>query len=111
GYIITAFPVGVVLIVASRWVWRQWLRAQRRKGRYLVRVLLVSAPASVAHLQEEFGRRKNLGFEIVGACVPSDRIGADLPVPALGRFDGVQWVAQRERVHVVALAASEDLPP
>jgi exopolysaccharide biosynthesis polyprenyl glycosylphosphotransferase len=111
GYIITAFPVGVVLLVGSRWVWRQWLRSQRRKGRYLVRVLLVGAPASVAHLQSEFSRRKYLGFEIVGACLPTDRIADDLPVPALGRFDDVQWVAQRERVHVVALAGSEDLPP
>jgi exopolysaccharide biosynthesis polyprenyl glycosylphosphotransferase len=109
-YIITAFPVGVVLLVASRWCWRQWLRAQRRKGRYLIRILLVGSSSSVTHLHEEFSRRKYLGFEMVGACVPD---GADRPLPVrrLGSFADVAAVAQRERVHAVSLAGSEDLPP
>jgi exopolysaccharide biosynthesis polyprenyl glycosylphosphotransferase len=40
-----------------------------------------------------------------------DGQGGDLPVEALGRFDDVASVAQRERVHAVALAGSENLPP
>ncbi len=111
GYILTAFPVGVLLLVASRWIWRQWLRVQRRKGHYLIRVLLVGSAASVEHLYDEFERRDYLGFEIVGACLP-DRGGAEgLPVGGLGTFDEVARVAQREGVHAVALAGSEDLPP
>ena len=114
GYIITAFPLGVVLIVASRWGWRQWLRAERRRGRQLVRVLLVGSPSSVEHVHTEFARRKYLGFEIVGACLPasSGRGNHDqVPVPRLGDFDEVAEVARRERVHAVALAGSEELPP
>lgn len=116
GYIITAFPVGVLVLVASRWAWRQWLRRQRASGRYLIRVLLVGAASSVQHLHEEFARRKYLGFEIVGACLPKraargDRAEYDLPVRHLGSFDEVAVVARREHVHVVALAGSEDLPP
>ncbi|MCU1473168.1 sugar transferase [Amnibacterium sp.] len=110
GYIITAFPVGVLLLVASRWAWRQWLRAQRRKGRYLIRILLVGSPSSVAHLHEEFSRRKYLGFQMVGACLPQG-VDAPLPVRRLGSFATVAEVARRERVHAVSLAGSEDLPP
>lgn len=113
GYIVTAFPLGVVLLVGARWAWRQWLRRQRRTGRYLIRVLLVGSPSSVAHVQEEFGRRSYLGFELVGACLPrgkepSDRSG---DLRRLGSLDEVAVVARRERVHAVALAGSEDLPP
>ncbi|GAA4753810.1 sugar transferase [Amnibacterium soli] len=114
GYIVTAFPVGVLFLIASRWAWRQWLRRERRSGRYLIRVLLVGAPSSVAHLHEEFARRKYLGFEIVGACVPkhsSAAVTSDLPVERLGAFEDVGTVARRQRVHAVALAGSEDLPP
>ncbi|WP_375405070.1 sugar transferase [uncultured Amnibacterium sp.] len=113
GYILTAFPVGVLLLVASRWAWRQWLRGQRKHGRYMIRVLLVGAPASVEHLYDEFERRTYLGFEIVGACLPAGRgvTGMEVPVGALGTFDEVAKVASRERVHAVALAGSEDLPP
>jgi exopolysaccharide biosynthesis polyprenyl glycosylphosphotransferase len=110
GYIITAFPVGVVLLVGSRWMWRQWLRVQRRKGRYLIRILLVGSPSSVQHLHEEFSRRTYLGFEMVGACVPLGATDA-LPVPRLGGFADVADIARRERVHAVSLAGSEDLPP
>lgn len=113
GYIITAFPIGVVLLVASRWVWRQWLRKQRGEGRYLNRVLLVGAPSSLEHLHAEFSRRKYLGFEIVGACLPKNDTTPtdDLPVKRLGSFEEVAIVVRRERVHAVALAGSQDLPP
>lgn len=113
GYLVTAFPAGVVLLIASRWCWRQWLRKQRRTGRYLIRVLLVGAPSSVEHLHQEFARRSYLGFEIVGACLPkrTPKSGLDLPVERLGSFEEVGAVARRERVHAVALAGSEELPP
>lgn len=113
GYIVTAFPSGVLLVIASRWAWRQWLRRQRRSGRYLIRVLLVGAPSSVQHLHEEFTRRKYLGFEIVGACLPKRTAngGLDLPVDRLGSFEDVGVVARRLGVHAVALAGSEELPP
>ena len=113
GYIVTAFPIGVALVVASRWAWRQWLRKQRSQGRNLIRVLLVGAPASVEHVHSEFKRRKYLGFEIVGACLPPrfTKGGTDLPVDHLGDFEQVAQIARRERVHAVALAGSEDLTP
>ncbi|MGT2425288.1 sugar transferase [Amnibacterium kyonggiense] len=113
GYIVSAFPIGVLLLTASRWAWRQWLRGKRRSGRYLVRVLLVGAPSSVEHLHQEFARRAYLGFEIVGACLPPRAMenAHELPVDGLGSFEDVAVIARRERVHVVALAGSEDLPP
>jgi exopolysaccharide biosynthesis polyprenyl glycosylphosphotransferase len=113
GYVVTAFPAGVVLLIGSRWAWRQWLRRQRASGRYLIRVLLVGAPSSVEHLHQEFARRNYLGFEIVGACLPkrTPEEGLNLPVERLGTFEDVGAVARRQRVHAVALAGSEDLPP
>ena len=114
GYVITAFPVGVLLLVSSRWVWRQWLRAQRAKGRYLIRVLLVGSAGTINHVHSEFKRRQYLGFEIVGACLPAQIDGLEtpeIPVDCLGEFSDVADVARRERVHAVALAGSEDLPP
>jgi exopolysaccharide biosynthesis polyprenyl glycosylphosphotransferase len=113
GYIVTAFPIGVALLVVARWGWRQWLRNGRRAGRNVVRVLLVGAPGSVERLHDEFERRAYLGFEIVGACLPENaRVAADaLPVDHLGSFEDVARIAERERVHAVALAGSEELPP
>ena len=41
GYILVAFPFGTAVLCFSRWIWRQWLNAQRR-------VLLASAPGRFA---------------------------------------------------------------
>ncbi|HEV7948381.1 MAG TPA: sugar transferase, partial [Glaciihabitans sp.] len=32
GYILIAFPFGMVVLMFSRWIWRQWLGVQRQKG-------------------------------------------------------------------------------
>lgn len=112
GYIITAFPAGVILVIASRWLWRQWLRRERRKGHYRIRVLLVGSARSVEHLIREVDRRPYLGFEIVGACYagkPPIR-GRAAEVPALGGLDEVPVIAAESGLHAVALAGSEGLP-
>jgi FlaA1/EpsC-like NDP-sugar epimerase len=40
GYILIAFPLGVLTLLLSRWIWRQWLGVQRLRGRYSSRVLI-----------------------------------------------------------------------
>src|SRR5690606_33417731 len=32
---LTAAPIGLVLLVFTRWLWRQWLRRNQRRGEYL----------------------------------------------------------------------------
>ena len=32
GYLATAFPLGTALLLLSRWSWRRWLHAKRRRG-------------------------------------------------------------------------------
>ncbi|MWB99515.1 sugar transferase [Agromyces seonyuensis] len=97
GYILLAFPVGVIVLVASRWVWRRWLAVQRRRGAYCTNVLLIGSPDTVSTVARELDRVPESGYRIVGACV--DRTSAfDL----LGRseapvFTGVHDVLERMR--------------
>ena len=46
GYFLTALPVGLCLLVFSRWLWRQWLRRRQASGMYLSRAVLVSCVVS-----------------------------------------------------------------
>ena len=50
GYLLIALPSGIVFLVLARWIWRQWLIAQREMGQYTAKVLLVGSRASVAHI-------------------------------------------------------------
>ena len=44
GYILLALPLGLVVLLLTRWLWRQWLQARRRRGIDTYRVLLVGQP-------------------------------------------------------------------
>lgn len=56
GYVLIAFPIGILVLLLSRWIWRQWLVAQRQQGAYSATVLLVGSPASVLHIGRELAR-------------------------------------------------------
>ena len=78
GYIFIAFPLGILVLMLSRWMWRQWLIAQRPGGRFSAQVLLVGSRPSVEHLAGELARHPEEGYRVVGACVPDGIIGATL---------------------------------
>jgi len=93
GYILLAFPVGMAGLVFSRWIWRQWLGAQRARGEYSSRVVLIGSPASVNLLVKELARQSAAGYRVVGVCVTSGLMTKTFPVtklPILEQFDDLQ---------------------
>jgi exopolysaccharide biosynthesis polyprenyl glycosylphosphotransferase len=109
GYLAIAFPIGTVGLVASRWMWRQWLHAARRRGQWSDRVLLVGDAPAVEALAGALSRRAESGFRVVGACVPTDD-AHDTSVTVLGDVTDVHDAAQRARVQTVAVASSRSVP-
>jgi len=41
GYVAIALPAGLIGLLLSRWVWRQWLTLRRAQGEMSVSVLVV----------------------------------------------------------------------
>ena len=115
GYIITAFPVGLFLILLGRWSWRQWLRERRYAGLYLVRLLIVGSPDSVRQLAGELRRHAYAGYQVVGVCLTGSEDAAsavdDLGVPVFHGLDDVTALVRETEAHAVALAGSHGLPP
>lgn len=113
GYIILAFPTGLFALLASRWMWRQWLVAQRLQGRFSSRVLLVGSRASVAAIARDLVRSPESGYIVVGACIPGDTIGeyltADVPVST--NLDQLQSAMDATRADTVVVTSSDELPP
>jgi exopolysaccharide biosynthesis polyprenyl glycosylphosphotransferase len=72
GYILIAFPLGLCVLVFSRWIWRIWLGAKRSVGLYSSRVLLVGSESSTLHLARELASNSAAGYLVVGACIPSN---------------------------------------
>ena len=113
GYLLISLPVGVAGLLASRWIGRQWLRAQRRRGRFSSTVLLVGSVPSATHLALQLARQYDAGYRVVGACLPGARALGTLPgldVPVLGDFDSLMVSLAVSGADTVIITGSDELP-
>lgn len=114
GYILVAFPLGIAVLVFSRWLWRQWLTVQRLQGSFSSTVLLVGSEGSTSHIADVLSRVPYAGYQVVGACVPSGRDGDVLPgtdVRVVGTVDTVLEALASTGADTVIITSSDDLPP
>jgi exopolysaccharide biosynthesis polyprenyl glycosylphosphotransferase len=114
GYILIAFPLGLGVLVLSRWIWRIWLGAQRLDGKYTSRVLLVGSKDSAEHLARELARLPAAGYLVVGACIPGGEHLDVLPgtnVPVFLDIDNLQEAMKAVAADTVIVSNSEALPP
>lgn len=114
GYILMAFPIGVAVLVLSRWMWRQWLGVKRMKGEYSFRVVLVGSAVTVAHLAAQLERQPHAGYKVVAVCVPS-REALVLPhgidIPRYSDVSKLMDVVEGSGADTVVLTSSDELPP
>ncbi|KQP69529.1 polyprenyl glycosylphosphotransferase [Microbacterium sp. Leaf288] len=113
GYLLIALPLGIFVLLLERWLWRQWLIAQRWVGRYSAKVLLVGSAESVAAIARELHRSPTAGYHVVGACVPSGKVADTIPgtpVPVMGTVDNVELAIAATGADTVAVTSTDDLP-
>jgi exopolysaccharide biosynthesis polyprenyl glycosylphosphotransferase len=114
GYLMVALPLGVVLLLASRWVARRVVvRLRKQHGRCVTRLLVVGSPQAVRDLTLGLSREPWSGYDVVGACIPGQysRDGIGIPgfgtVPVLGNEKSVARAVVASGSHAVAVAATE----
>ena len=108
-YILIALPAGVILLVLSRFLWRQWLIAQRRHGRYSYRVLLAGSDASVAAIARDLERDPKNGYHVVAAVTPTGQAG--LEVPTTSDLDAIPERMAEHDADTLVLTSSDRLSP
>jgi exopolysaccharide biosynthesis polyprenyl glycosylphosphotransferase len=69
GFVGVLIPVAVVLTLSARFGLRAWLYRQRRRGRFVQRIVLVGSRPTVVDVGEHLVRADWTGFRVVGACV------------------------------------------
>lgn len=114
GYILIALPLGIVVLIFSRWMWRQWLAVKRHNGQYTARVLLVGSEITATHIARELARHPEEGYLVVGACIPTGKVGAHLPgtqIPISGSVGSVEQALAATGADTVVITSSEELTP
>jgi exopolysaccharide biosynthesis polyprenyl glycosylphosphotransferase len=114
GYILLAFPVGLMGLLFTRWIWRKWLAAKRAEGGYSSKVLLVGSTESVTYIARELNRRPDAGYLVIGACVPTSLVASTLPgsdIPIFGNFDRITRAMEVSGADTVVITSADELPP
>ncbi|WP_405371713.1 MULTISPECIES: sugar transferase [unclassified Microbacterium] len=113
GFLLISLPLGILVLLFERWLWRQWLIAVRRTGAYSARVLLVGSRRSVVEIANELLRTPSAGYHVVGACVPSGAVadtieGTDIPI--MGSISAVPSAMAASRADTVIVTSTDELP-
>lgn len=112
GFLALAFPLGLVALVGSRWLWRRWLLSKRSQGRFLSPVILVGDALHVVPNLLSLTRSPSSGYRVAGVCVPDvDSRHFEGLAPVLGRPDCAAEVALRHRVDGVIISSTASSGP
>ncbi|MES2866500.1 MAG: sugar transferase, partial [Actinomycetota bacterium] len=111
-YLLIALPSGLILLIASRWLWRQWLNRQRRNGRFMQRAIVIGDRDKAGHIAAQIMREPESGIHIVGAVTTH---GSPDPllnrIPVLGDFSDVLEIIDSHSVDAVILSTADAITP
>ncbi|MGU3293327.1 sugar transferase [Williamsia sp. M5A3_1d] len=116
SFVALAFPAGTLLLLASHWLWRSRLTHRRRRRLDLDRVLVIGGLTSAQPLIEHLDRNPELGYDVIGLCVPPEQSMVIGPiavngrsVPILGEFTDARGVVELSGASTVAVTSAEAL--
>jgi len=91
SYVAVSVAFGLVLLMLSRWSWRQWLVVRRQRGEMSSRTLVVGTRGAVERIIGVVGVTSHFGYRLVGVCVPSAGDGSEsvAGLPIVGALDDV----------------------
>ncbi|MGB3374675.1 MAG: sugar transferase [Microbacterium sp.] len=111
-YLLIALPTGLILLVTTRWAWRQWLRRQRQNGRFLQRALVIGDRVKATHIANTITREPESGIRIVGAVTThGSREPLSGGVEVLGDFSDVLTIIDSHDIDAVILSSSDAITP
>lgn len=94
GFFILVFPLGVVGLLLSRWMWRQWLVARRKQGEWASRTIVVGDRFDVEYVIRQIDRNGASTYDVVGAAIDDDSTGVVVNGERIPIVSGLETVAQ-----------------
>ncbi|KQQ90943.1 sugar transferase [Arthrobacter sp. Leaf137] len=118
GFVGLAFPAGVVGLLIARWLVRQHLALERRRGKSSSRVLIIGGPHSTEHLAKSLQSVPAAGYLPVAAHMPGHVLSPasqhqiSLPVTGNGTdFSSILAAISSANVDAVAVSAGVNMHP
>lgn len=139
SFVLLAFLLGTVTLLAGRYAVRLWAHRARRHGQLVHRVLAVGGPSGISEVVAALRRDSYIGYQVVGACLPSgvaveperfpvpvagqvadtlrlcDELGADTVLVTRGGFDSalelrrIAWDLEGSSINLVVVPSLTDI--
>lgn len=109
--LLIVLPVGAVLLIVSRWIWRQWLRERQKESKYVFRAIVLGDPGRVAHILRAIQRTPATGFDLVGVVTEGSEERTIRGVPIVGDFSRVVGAMDAVDADTVIVAGAVDIDP
>jgi exopolysaccharide biosynthesis polyprenyl glycosylphosphotransferase len=106
GFVLLAFLVGTVALLAERYAVRLQAHKARRKGHLVHRVLAVGGPSGISEVVDALRRDSYIGYQVVGACLP-EGIAVEperFPVPVAGKVADIRRLCEELGTDTVLVA-------
>ena len=108
GFFILSLPLGLGGLLLGRWVWRRWLIAQRKNGKYQSRTLVVGDLSDVRHVIGQIDKNSASAYQVIGAATDAGHVDAVSinahTVVIVAGLDAVARAADRLNVDTVIVA-------
>lgn len=113
--LLVCLPLGGLTLLITRWVWRNWLGAQRARGLFVSRTLVVGDKDDVEYVVRTLHPIGASGYQVVGATL-LDGNARDVEVdgarfPVIGNVNTVSSVASELGADTIIVASRPDGEP
>jgi len=98
--LLITLPLGILMLLVTRWMWRRWLVSKRELGHYVSRTVVVGRRADVEYVISTLGKDSTNGYLVVGATLHEHDDHSDL-------VENGRVIAARGTFHTVAQVANE----
>lgn len=112
GYLLVALPLGLAMLLLSRWAWRKWLLRRRATGAFSHRAILMGERGKSEHVAEQMAREGTSGIVIVGAITERGSERELAPgIPVLGDYASLTRVLEEARADTVVFTGADTIDP
>ena len=111
GYFLTALPTGAILLLWTRWGWRQRLRKEQTRGLHVSRAIIVGERSKSEHVTETIRRATGSGLNVVGALTRDGSTAVPFfgEVPVLGKYADILSALESVQADTVVLTGADDI--
>ena len=81
GFFATALPLGIFLLLMSRWLWRRWLARQRAGGSYFSNAVIMGGTEDAGYVISQLRANPGTGYKVAGVALTSLAVGRELNRP------------------------------